>query len=249
MKNILLLTTAFCLILSSCSTDSESMDSELLNAQEATNLVNESNAFTKFKVTIENLGSDEVTYPTVFSPGVYVVQKQKSEPLFMEGYPDYGDGLEHIAEDGNPQMLYNSLMNNSKVRESGAFSIPVGGEMPSPILPGHSYEFYITAKNKDHFTLATMFAQSNDIFIAPNSWGIPLFDGNKEPINGDVTMYLQLWDAGTEVNEEPGVGPNQAPRQSAPNTGIDENGVVHLVDDGYTYPNVSDMIKVTVTPQ
>ena len=51
------------------------------------------------------------------------------------------------------------------------------------------------------------------------------------------------------MNEEPGVGPNQAPRQTGPNTGPDENGSVLLisdVSDGFTYPAVADVIKVTV---
>ena len=68
-------------------------------------------------------------------------------------------------------------------------------------------------------------------------------------MSGDITSQYILWDAGTEVNEEPGFGPNQAPRQSAPNTGVDENGVVTPVNDGkYVYPKVSDVIKVTITP-
>ena len=72
-----------------------------------------------------------------------------------------------------------------------------------------------------------------------------MFRRNGDPIYGDITAYMELWDAGTKVNEEPGVGPNQAPRQSGPNTGPDENGVVQMVDDGYGYPNLSDIIKVT----
>ena len=249
MKKILVLSALVALFVFSCSSDSESMDSELLSVNQESSLVNDNNAFTKFKVTIENLGSDEVSYPTVLSPGVYVVQKQKSAPLFMDGYEDYGDGLEGIAEDGNPSMLYQSLMNDSKVREHGVFMVPVGAEDVSPILPGGSYEFYISAKHNDYLNLATMFAQSNDIFIAPNENGIPLFTSDKKPISGDITMYFQLWDSGTEVNEEPGVGPYQAPRQPGPDTGMDENGVVHLVDDGFTYPSVSTMLKVTITPQ
>ena len=66
--------------------------------------------------------------------------------------------------------------------------------------------------------------------------------------SGDITNQLELWDAGTEVNEEPGVGLNQAPRQGGPDTGETENGTVRIVDDIYTYPSLSDVIKVTVTP-
>ncbi len=58
-----------------------------------------------------------------------------------------------------------------------------------------------------------------------------------------------LWDAGTEVHEEPGLGPNQAPRQKAPNTGPDEHGVVQRIEkahDGFTYPAVNQVIRVTI---
>ena len=78
--------------------------------------------------------------------------------------------------------------------------------------------------------------------------GIELFDGDGMPIDGDVTLSLELWDAGTEVNEEPGIGLNQAPRQSGPDTGADENGAVRMVNDGYTYPAADDVIRITITP-
>ena len=67
------------------------------------------------------------------------------------------------------------------------------------------------------------------------------------PTSGDVTGDVMLWDAGTEVNEAPGAGPNQAPRQTAANTGPDENGVVRPVSDGFTYPPVSEVIQVVVS--
>ena len=91
-----------------------------------------------------------------------------------------------------------------------------------------------------------MYVQSNDLFLAPGETGIALFvDG--QPISGDITDQIDLWDAGTEVNEEPGVGANQAPRQAAANTGADEGGVVRLVDDGYTYPAVADIVLITIS--
>ena len=60
---------------------------------------------------------------------------------------------------------------------------------------------------------------------------------------------MMLWDAGTEVNEYPGYGPNQAPRQTGADTGADENGVVQLigdVGDGFPYPSVLSTIRVTI---
>ena len=63
-----------------------------------------------------------------------------------------------------------------------------------------------------------------------------------------ITGEIVLWDAGTEVNEEPGIGPNQAPRQAGPNSGATEGGVVRMVDDGYVYPELSNVLRVTITP-
>jgi hypothetical protein len=51
------------------------------------------------------------------------------------------------------------------------------------------------------------------------------------------------------VNQEPGAGSDQAPRQTAPNTGADEHGVVRVVNDQYTYPKTSDVLRVTIIPQ
>lgn len=77
--------------------------------------------------------------------------------------------------------------------------------------------------------------------------GIGLFDG-EEPHSGDVTLALGLWDAGTECNEEPGVGENQAPRQMEAGAGMAEDAPVRLVTDvgdGYSYPYTSEVIRVT----
>jgi len=51
-----------------------------------------------------------------------------------------------------------------------------------------------------------MMGQSNDWFYGPGESGIELFkDG--QPINGDITSQIILWDVGTEVDQEPGIGP------------------------------------------
>ena len=118
------------------------------------------------------------------------------------------------------------------------------------ITPGMSESFTFNAGKGHYFQFATMFVQSNDLFLAPSMTGIALYDDAGNALTGDITDKILLWDAGTEVNEEPGVGTNQAPRQSEPNTGTDENGTVELisdVDDGFTYPDVQDVIQVTVT--
>jgi hypothetical protein len=111
-------------------------------------------------------------------------------------------------------------------------------------VPGQPFE--VTAKLGERLVFASMFVQSNDLFYAPDPKGIDLFEAAKKPVSADVTKEFTLWDAGTEVNEAPGVGPNQAPRQTAANTGPAENGIVHPVNDGFTYPVVGEVIQVSV---
>jgi hypothetical protein len=46
------------------------------------------------------------------------------------------------------------------------------------------------------------------------------------------------------------MGPHQAPRQSGPNMGMDETGMVEpisMIDDGFMYPSVDGVIRVTIS--
>jgi hypothetical protein len=94
--------------------------------------------------------------------------------------------------------------------------------------------------------LITMFGQSNDLFYAPTH-AIALFDEKGNPVTGDITSSFELWDAGTEVNQEPGIGADQGPRQKMKNTGAAENGTVRLVNDGFVYPNTKDVLRITIS--
>ena len=57
-----------------------------------------------------------------------------------------------------------------------------------------------------------------------------------------------MWDAGTEVDQEPGIGAEQGPRQKVANTGKAQNGVVKRLDDGKTYSKTASVMRVTITP-
>lgn len=115
------------------------------------------------------------------------------------------------------------------------------------VTPGESYSFSFEAGKGHYLSFATMFVQSNDLFYAPDESGLALYNDSGDPVTGDVTNMLYLWDAGTEVNQEPGVGADQAPRQSGPDTGTDESGTVKLlteVNDGFNYPPIEEVISV-----
>ncbi len=206
-----------------------------------------------FRVLVENVSADDATAggATPLAPGVWAVHNV-ADPLFTVGAPDRGEGLEGLAEDGAAGPLGEVLASNMDILSSGVFSTPIGADAPGPILSGGGYEFTVYAVPGDYLSLATMFVQSNDLFYAPDGMGIPLFDEAGMAVNGDLTAEVLLWDAGTEVNEEPGTGANQAPRQSGPNTGDAENGSIVLIADGamgpagFTYPNAADVIRVSV---
>ena len=115
------------------------------------------------------------------------------------------------------------------------------------LLPGSSYRFTVTGEPGDRLSFATMFVQSNDLFFGPDDNGLALFGLDGAPLAGDITAQVMLWDAGTEANQRPGVGPDQPLRQSGADTGADDvPSAVRLVNDGFSYPNVNNAIRVTV---
>ena len=177
---------------------------------------------------------------TPLAPVAWTVH-QSANALFMSGTAA-SVGLESLAEDGSPVALVDSLTEANK----GAAAIPTGGTDPGPIFaPDGNYTFEITAVPGDHISLATMFVQSNDWFFSVSN--LPLFDANGYALAGDITGYATLYDAGTELNETPGFGPNQAPRQAGPNTGPDENGLIHTVEDS-AFNNPFNQLQITITP-
>jgi hypothetical protein len=207
----------------------------------------------KFTVRIENVStpqtlklSNGTTAPAPTAPLLWTLTDE-GNPIFTPGRFDAGHGLERLAEDGNPGVLADYIVANMKsVLRSGIVTVPVGEKDAGPILPGKSYEFTVSASPGQRLSLAFMFGQSNDLFYSPGSNAIALFDAKGMPLSADVTSQLQLWDAGTEVNEEPGLGPNQAARQPAPNTGPSEHKQIALVQDAFRYPKTADVIRVTV---
>jgi hypothetical protein len=195
--------------------------------------------------------SNGETVPVPHSPGVWTVSR-RANTLFTAERFDQGNGLEELAEDGNPVKLFASLEMKQSVKSSGIFNTPVGDAGPGAATPGKAYEFTVTATPGDRLSFATMFVQSNDLFYAPRGYGIPLFLPGRGPVSGDVTHLVKLWDAGTEVNQEPGLGLDQAPRQDGPDTGETEHNDQgfsdHRDNDSFEYPSTDEVIKVTITP-
>ncbi len=180
-------------------------------------------------------------YVSPIAPGVWVVHKQGEKPIFSEGKPQYGNGLEMLSEVGDPTMVYNSLVADGY--NTGIFNTPDGTGDPAPIMPGQSYTFSVKANAGDYLSFATMLGKSNDEFFAPGDKGIRLFKGNTA-VYGDITRQVRIWDAGTEVNEYPGAGIHEGG-----NGGVDESKDVMVLNDDYMWPESSHVIKVTIMPQ
>ena len=211
---------------------------------------------TRFTVRVENISGPEgmtasngEKVPFALSPGMFVLNDKKAA-FFTEGKPARKNGLEMQAEDGDPAGLVASLvaMHHSS-NLHGVFNTPLGAMAAGPIRPGESYEFTVNAVPGMKFFMAQMFGQSNDWFYAPGVNGIALFDSKGNPVSGDITDQFYLWDAGTEKNEEIGIGPNQGPRQKGPNTGDAENGVVHRVNDARWTARNKEFFRITITPE
>jgi hypothetical protein len=197
---------------------------------------------TTFTVTIRNVADgmtlklpDGRTTNAPIAPGVYAVSKAGNVLFTPGGMAD--ETLERLAEDGNFQPMLDRVIGLKGLTAAGMF------------LPGQPFTF--TALPGDRLQFATMFVQSNDLFFAPKAGSIALFDSGGRATHGNVTSQVALYDAGTEVNQPPGAGPDQAPRQPKPDTGMAERFPVDLVAnrrDGFSYPAVEAVVEVEIVP-
>lgn len=194
-------------------------------------------------VTVTNT-SAETAYPTKLSPLVFAVGDGVEDFFTPDtAAPAY---IERLAEDGNPSD-WGAALAAADVAESGTIG-------DKPIEPGESWTFAVAVTPDARvLNLAMMVATSNDTFVSLGAKGVDLADTQGDPrpiadINADLAAALGAYDAGTEANQAAALGPDQAPRQAAPNSGPAEgNGTVRAVDQVWAYPPVADVLRVTVT--
>lgn len=207
----------------------------------------------RFLVQVEDVSTKNTydvgskTIPVPLSPGAYAIHRG-GNPLYTPG-TRADTGLERIAEDGFPFKEAASLAGRKRVIESGTFAS--FSTFPPAITPTETARFFVTSHPTDHLSFATMFVPSNDLFIGPDESGIALFE-NGEPISGEVTNQLTLWDAGTEVDQQ-GVGSFAKPNQAllATDVGQAEDKPIRPAREANpdrTYPDLSEVLTVTVTP-
>lgn len=171
-------------------------------------------------------------YVSPIAPVLWVLHDKKDKPIFTLNTPDYGKGLETLAEMGNPEPLHQSLVADGYTAGVQATNTAGGS---GPILPGQMYRFSIDAKGGQTLSLACMLGASNDIFFSTGEDGINI---SKAAAMKDITSFINLYDAGTEVNEYPGA-------QTQANTV--EGGNVRLLNDSLPWPKADKVIKVTIS--
>lgn len=132
-----------------------------------------------------------------------------------------------------------NVLNSQPLVESGTFH---GTGTPALILPGQSVTIQFSAAKGEALTFATMYGWSSDLFFAPANPGILPYDNNGNPIEGDVSSQIKLWDNGTRVNAAPGATITHPGTAESKNitevTGIDAQG--------NTYPAASQLVSANL---
>ncbi|MCF3107738.1 spondin domain-containing protein [Niabella sp. CC-SYL272] len=134
-----------------------------------------------------------------------------------------------------------NVLDSKPLVESGSFK---GSGIPPVILPGQSVSFSFYAAKNQRLTFATMYGWSNDLFFAPENPGIQLYDGSGNPVTGDVSAQIKLWDNGTRINQAPGAAVMHPGTAEASVKNVKE---VNGMDDyGHTYLAASQLMQVVL---
>ena len=125
-------------------------------------------------------------------------------------------------------------------------------EDPAPLLkPGQSYtQAFNTFNNDSYLSIVVKRVLANDQFLAFSDEGLPLFNNAGTPLfenKTDVSQYLLLWDAGTEINQRPGLGKGQILNGNY-RLGVDPEKNVREYQHDYFGPsvNASELALVTL---
>ena len=206
-----------------------------------------------FLLTLENISvpgaivaSDDSVHDVKLAPGLAIAH-DASFSLFEAGEAPKYPEQESLAEDGDPVPLGGALRDVEGVYETSFIAQVAQADYGSPLVPGDQGVGNLLVPNDAFVTVLFMYGESNDIFVAATA--IPAEDGGEATSLLEFTDFV-MYDLGTEVNEEPGIGANQAGRQAQAGAGEAENGVITVVSGedvaGYTYPAASAIASLSM---
>lgn len=192
----------------------------------------------QYAIFIENV-SDNGPMTTPISP-VVEVSHDGSANLADRG-TKAGAALEKLAETGKPRPLAEKFDDKDGVAKAEVHvrTDIKGTNRKGPARPGETYVMSVNDRKASYIDFATMVVESNDAFITLEGGGVRTIEPYCEPGGGTIgnaddcgdeasglerriENNLVVYDAGTEANEVPGVGPNQAPRQASSDAGADD---------------------------
>ncbi len=179
------------------------------------------------KVTIENIAPETGVVVTPLWVGFH----NGSFDIFNLGEAAATD-VEALAEEGNTTPIASTFLASGTGQVQGTLLGPgISPTSPPVIPPGaiatKTFEIDGTLASSRYFSYGAMVVPSNDAFIAnENPLAFKIFDDTGKFIATDfIVTGNQIWDAGTEVNDE--IPQNTALLgQTVPNTGVTENGLV-----------------------
>ena len=132
-----------------------------------------------------------------------------------------------------------NVLQSQPLVESGTFQ---GTGTPALIQPGQSTTITFSAAKGEALSFATMYGAANDLFFAPENPGIQVYDSSGNPIEGDVSAQVKLWDNGTRINQKPGA--------TVTHPGVAETKNISEVTgtdaQGNTYLAASKLVKATL---
>ncbi|QSJ21043.1 spondin domain-containing protein [Nostoc sp. UHCC 0702] len=179
------------------------------------------------KVTVENIAPQQGVVVTPLWVGFH----DGSFDIFNLDQPASTD-VERLAEDANTAPIGSTFLASGAGQVQGTLLGPgISPTSPPLIPPGaiatQTFQIDGSLASSRYFSYGAMIVPSNDAFIAnDNSRAFKIFDDAGNFIGADfIVTGNQIWDAGTEVNDE--IPQNTGLLgQTVPNTGVTENGVV-----------------------
>ncbi len=193
---------------------------------------------TRVIVRIENVAPLQGTFQTPYWLGIHDGQAfdTYNGATPANSRPISGSrAMESLCEDGSTDIISSDFSTLQPLGQQATVAGPNG-----PIAPGEVVEQSFVVDSNDpgsrYFSYASMIIPSNDFCISNgNPQAHPLFDENGNFIAESFFVSgPETLDAGTEVNDE--IPENTAFfGQAAPNTGVDEGGLIGDIGDIPTF--------------
>ena len=144
-----------------------------------------------YRVTIANLASGQPQ-----TPPVVVLHNAKTS--IVEAGASASDGIQQLAENGNPQVLVDALSSDANVSAVvvGEHPIVSGGIPGAAEVPSFATIEVSGAKGANRISIASMLICTNDGFSIVHDQKLP------RKVGQSSVFYADAYDAGTETNTE-----------------------------------------------